>query len=478
MSNIDLSEYIDLSGDGGLLKKIIKEGEGDFPKPLNEIEAHYTGTLDDGTVFDSSYNRNKPFKFTVGKGQVIKGWDKGFATMKKGEKAILRCRADYAYGDRPTGSIPANATLNFEVELLDFREKKKDRWDYNDEDKEKEGNELKEKGNQLFKEKNYNDAIAAYLDAADLVGEVAHLAPLFFACKLNAAQAFLNLTNYPDAIVHCNEVLKRDPNNVKGLYRRAVARNHLGLCDEAHADLIHLLQLDPTNSAAKIELEKAKKKIQLSKEKSKKAYGNFFSKLSVYDDKKGPVNPVANLNNPRVFFDVKQGDNYLGRLVMLLYEDVTPKTVKNFLTLCVGDQTDESGKPLSYKNSIFHRIIKGFMIQGGDFVNADGTGSASIYGGKFDDENFIMKHTEGGLLSMANSGPNTNGCQFFITSSATPHLDGKHVVFGKVIEGFNDVFPLIEGVRTSPNDRPLEDVVIVNCGLYDPKNPPALPTEA
>ena len=161
-------------------------------------------------------------------------------------------------------------------------------------------------------------------------------------------------------------------------------------------------------------------------------------------------------SNPEVYFEIRVDGRFVGRIKILLRKDVAPLTVQNFLALC----THEQG--FGYKNSTFHRIIPGFMLQGGDITRSDGTGGKSIYGTKFEDENFILKHTMAGMLSMANSGPNTNSSQFFVTTVATPWLDGKHVVFGQVVQGM-DVVKKIEECG-SKSGKPSKKVVIANCG--------------
>jgi len=163
-----------------------------------------------------------------------------------------------------------------------------------------------------------------------------------------------------------------------------------------------------------------------------------------------------------VFFDVSVGGVEIGRILMELYADIVPRTAENFRQFCTGEMKKD-GVPLGYKNSTFHRVIKDFMIQGGDFVNGDGTGSQSIYGGKFDDENFTMKHDSPGILSMANSGTNTNGCQFFITCAKADFLDRKHVVFGRIIDGLL-VMRKVENAPTGANNRPKMAVTISQCG--------------
>ncbi|KAI9047612.1 hypothetical protein LZ554_008325 [Drepanopeziza brunnea f. sp. 'monogermtubi'] len=170
--------------------------------------------------------------------------------------------------------------------------------------------------------------------------------------------------------------------------------------------------------------------------------------------------------NPLVFFDITLGGEKLGRIKFELFADVVPKTAENFRQFCTGETKNHLGKPQGYKGSKFHRIIKDFMCQGGDFLVGDGTGSTCIYGTtNFADESFERKHTEPGLLSMANAGPNSNGSQFFITTVPTPFLDGKHVVFGKVVEGM-DVVRMMENTKTGyrGKDVPNQEVLISLCG--------------
>ena len=202
----------------------------------------------------------------------------------------------------------------------------------------------------------------------------------------------------------------------------------------------------------------------------------FFSSLLLPDDilnfnDKKEKNPFTELQKPqgfittRVYLDIIIDKSPPRRIIIGLYGNDCPRTVQNFTALCIGSTKGKDGKNLHYKGSKFHRIIPGFMLQGGDFDRGDGTGGVSIYGGRFEDENFKFKHKGLGVVSMANAGPNTNGSQFFICFTKTPWLDGKHVVFGTVVHGI-DVLDEIEDCG-SKSGTPSKQILVVDSGIVD-----------
>ena len=168
----------------------------------------------------------------------------------------------------------------------------------------------------------------------------------------------------------------------------------------------------------------------------------------------------------KVYFDIEVDGESYGRIIFGLFGNTVPKTAANFATLCDGSAgVGNAGKPLHFKGSKFHRIIPGFMAQGGDFTMGNGTGGESIYGNKFNDENFTIKHTKPYLLSMANSGANTNGSQFFITFKSTPWLDGRHVVYGEVIEG-SDIVDALEKLGSN-SGATSKTAIIADSGILE-----------
>jgi cyclophilin family peptidyl-prolyl cis-trans isomerase len=206
-------------------------------------------------------------------------------------------------------------------------------------------------------------------------------------------------------------------------------------------------------------------KIQENMEDIEKAYRDKLKKIDIDRQKKQEnlknmqiSNEQKNTLNKKskfVYLDIKS----YGRIKIELFDNVVPKTAENFRKLCIQKK---------YVGIPFHRVIKGFMIQGGDITAKNGTGGMSIYGDKFPDENFKLRHTEPGILSMANAGPDTNSSQFFITTKETPHLDGKHVVFGKVVSGMDVVYKL-ERIPVDHNDKPIHEIIVQDSGIIEDK---------
>ena len=310
-------EWIDVSvaQDGGVKKKILTPAPEDAigPPPSGyEVTAHYTGTLkSDGSKFDSSVDRGKPFKFTIGQGQVIKGWDEGFGSMKVGEKAILEISPEYGYGAGGSPpKIPGGAVLIFEVELLDFQEKIKEKWEMSDEERAEMATKLKAEGTESFKVQDFATAASKYELAGDYaVGEgiEGDAVPdeereLYVSCWLNAAMCHIKLKSWTEAIAATNKVLEIDQEaeNVKALYRRGLARMSVGLLTEAKDDLMRAYKVENGNKDIRRALAQLKEAMAEAKRKEKAAFGSLF-KQNLYDDKEGPLIPNANGDNPHVF---------------------------------------------------------------------------------------------------------------------------------------------------------------------------------
>jgi peptidylprolyl isomerase len=356
--------------------------------------------------------------------------------------------------------------LNFEIELIDFKETKKPKWEMDPAEKISSAKIHKEKGVALFKEKNFGKAAEQFEEGHSFLENLGNIeitneiTELRSSLLLNIANCNNNLKEYNKTIDAINKALKIKE-APKCYYYRGLAHTYLNDFDLARADFEVLAKLLPNDQDTVKNCLNILEQRKKEKEKNEtKLYKSLF-KSSLYDDKPQKLTslPQVDPTNPKIFFDISVDGKDPKRVEFELFAKQVPLTAENFRALCTG----EKGGKLHYKGSIFHRIIKGFMMQGGDFENANGTGGSSIYGAKFNDENFTYPHTEGGLLSMANSGPNTNGSQFFITFKETPWLDGKHVVFGRVIKGL-DYINEIETIESDSQDKPKVEVRIIDSG--------------
>eukprot|EP00287_Rhodomonas_sp_CCMP768_P001992 CAMPEP_0196728276 /NCGR_PEP_ID=MMETSP1091-20130531/8991_1 /TAXON_ID=302021 /ORGANISM="Rhodomonas sp., Strain CCMP768" /LENGTH=293 /DNA_ID=CAMNT_0042070995 /DNA_START=14 /DNA_END=895 /DNA_ORIENTATION=- len=280
---------------GGVLKKILVEGKGDAkPTAGDKVQVHYTGTLTaDGSKFDSSRDRDGNFEFQLGVGQVIKAWDVGVATMKQGETCILRCTAEFGYGERGSPpKIPANAGLDFEVELLDWAEGSKEPWQMSIQEKMENGEKKRLEGNDKFKSGDFHGAVRAYraglIPLQDMYEEAGEETgerqtedretgkELTVKLALNLAMARLKTDGEMfSAVKECSLALSLSPDNTKALFRRAQANMRRGELAPAKTDLEHVLSVDAENSEAANEL----KKVEVAMAKAKKAEKAMYSKM-------------------------------------------------------------------------------------------------------------------------------------------------------------------------------------------------------
>ncbi|KAJ8604853.1 hypothetical protein CTAYLR_001085 [Chrysophaeum taylorii] len=409
---------LDVFGDGRCLKVTLQKSVlYEVPRELSDVGAtvrERVASKIGGKLGEEVSSRS--FDWTVDEDEAEEWLDRGVRYMRHGERAVFHFEEKAVEVDLEKVLDP--------VSIFDVEDKpKRIAW-------------LRENGNKWFRAGRIARAKHRYELSVD-AAEQAELYDLGAPAHANLAQIALDAKDYPECYEHCNKALDANPKNVKVLYRRAKSLAARGAFEAARGDLL-----------------------------SAKTVPGFASDDRASRDEVVDVPEDTEHSGPLVkcFFDVSIDGDRVGRIVFELFNDTVPNTVENFRCLCTGE------KVLSYKNSRFHRIIKDFMIQGGDITRGDGTGGASIFGEKFDDEGFFDGHDRPGLLSMANRGKNSNNSQFFITTAACPHLDGKHVVFGRVVGGM-DVVRRIENVKTDTrkfeNDSPTLECTVVACGQLE-----------
>ena len=449
------NEYINLTEDGGVKKKLLSLGSGDQPSNNNEIIISFTSTIDNKTT------KKENFRFSLGNNEVNSGLEIAVKSMKINEKSSFIISPEYSNNKK--NSI-------YEIILLQILPPLKKISEMDFPEKLSRAKMLKNEGVEKYKENEFEIAAEKFLKSIEFVKnsdenneDQIEGFNLLITLLTNLSNCYNHLKNYEKVMKFTEQALKLKP-NAKNYYFRSIASVNIGNLNEAEKNLTELKKfLNENDEGIKYvqNLIENQKKIQ---NVNKKKFSKNIFKQKLYDDKPNNFKPnfipeKINEKNPKCFFEIQIGknDENLKRIEFELFKDHVPKTSENFRCLCTGE------KNLHYKNSIFHRIIKDFAISGGDFENNDGTGGKSIYGKTFEDENFYYAHNKEGILTMANSGKNTNGSQFFITLKETPWLDGKNVVFGRVIKGM-DVVNEIAEVETDGQNKPEEEVKIVNCG--------------
>ena len=293
---------VNLDDNGGIVKKIIENGpvSEDFPQTGQEIIAHYEGRLLDGTIFDSSYQRNEPFKFVLGQGQVIKTWDMGFATMKKGEKALLVGQPEFCYGESGSPpAIPPNAVLEFKVELIDFRDKPKELWDMTKEEKLEQALKLKDEGTQLFKDQKYDEAFNSYKKAIDFINDETEFNEQKLSIYLNLSLSANKMNQWMESNQYSKSALEIDDKNIKALYRHGISSKELSNLDDAMDSFNKILEIEPDNKLAQQNVKQVVKKQDIQTKKTNKMFSNMFSGLDYGDvhinDTNNSTNDTSNI---------------------------------------------------------------------------------------------------------------------------------------------------------------------------------------
>jgi len=272
-----------LTEDGGITKYILVEGSGNSPKGGQEVIVEYTGKFLTGEIFDSSVPHTTPFKFVLGIGSVIKGWDIGILTMKRGEKSRFRIESKYAYGEKGSlPKIPPNTCLEFEIELFDFYSKRKPVIDMELAERESLAEEYKKKGNESFKLKKIKYASYIYNEGIGVLRSIPHSQltekgkSLWISLRLNLCIILNSTDNWSETIKHAGEVIEKQENHPKARYLRGIAKEGMKMYDEALDDLEISLKGNPDDAKLKAEIESCKKKKKAVDMKEKKAFANMF----------------------------------------------------------------------------------------------------------------------------------------------------------------------------------------------------------
>ena len=473
------SNYINITEDGGIKKRILKESNGSIPKEGNKVIINYIGKYNE-EIFDHS-NENEPFSFSMGENNQMKGLEIALKTMKVGEKSEFLMTKEYAFNNndqQKIENIPPNSILTYEIELkcIVYKNTEESLENLSYEEKLQWGQLLKKEGVEKFKANEISEAKKCFINALTFLKnmdpkkeEEKEGVDLFLTILANICNCYNKEKDFDSIIKFASIGISIKPTQ-KLLYFRTIAFAYLEEFESSENDLKDLIALFAKNEEQNKqevndtvdylrELIDSRKK--LYEEKNKK-YSRAIYRQVLYNNKTMNENIlvpsiIPNPKNPVVFFEIQIENDKLGKIEFELFKDYVPITSENFRNLCLGTQDG-----LTYKNSYFNKIIKGFVLGGGNLEN-NNSENKCIYGEYFDDENYNYCHCRRGLLTMDNDGKNKNNSKFLITLKHIPWFDGKHVVFGQVINGM-EIIDQIENIETNSEDRPLKKIVIINCG--------------
>ena len=477
--------FINLTEDGGIKKKILRNGKGDNPTEGKTVFINYIGKFK-GKIFEQS-KENEAFNFTIGENKVLKGWEIAVKSMKIGEKSEFFMTSEYTYGDKEINEwIPAKSILNYEIELVCIGDNDSNAclecMSY--EEKMQWGKLLKSEGVSKFKANDISGAKECFLKTIPFLKtmdvnkeEEREGVELYLTILSNLCNCYNKEKEYTSVINFASIGLTIKP-YAKLLYFRAIAYAYNEQFDNANEDYENLEKFFQENNKEENNnnnIEQTLKYVryildnrkQIYNDKNKQ-YSRAFYRQSLYFNKFIDFHTLippkgVNLENPIVFFEIKIGEKNVGKIEFELFKDITPITSENFRCLCLGNNDG-----MTYKGTYINKIIKDFVIGGGDLEKT--SEKKCIYGEYFNDENYTYVHCRRGLLTMDNEGKNKNNSKFLITMKYIPWFDGKHVVFGQVINGM-EIINQIEELETDDNDKPLVSVLIENCGeITDKEN--------
>lgn len=471
-----------LTEDGGITKKVVAPGyDEDFPVKGQQVILLFECKLVDGTVVQSSSDPEMPMMFFVDSEAVFKGFDISAMSMHRGEVSYFNLKPAYGYGKEAPEKVPEDAELELRVEMLDFHEKWKYSVDLPEDQRLDFAAQLKATGNDHFKAKRLKAACYYYRQGVEYVstlvlsdigktpGKVLELRKSLYQ---NLSVVLNALERWHRTVKYCTQLVERESENAKARYLRGVAYYKVGKFDDALADIKVAQKLSP-GDAKVLELLKEIRDFRIKwKAEEKKKFQKMFQSESIYKEVAPRITqtlqkfPDYDPTNPKVFMTLQIGSRDPKTLVFELIKTKAPKTVENFRVFCTGEKVSPYHS-YHYKDTYFHKLIRKFMVQGGDVERKEGTGGYSIYGSTFEDENFFLPHSQAGILSMANQGPNTNGSQFFITFKKAPWCNGKNVAFGRLIKGFDFLMGELRAVETATEFYiPKLPIRILDCGEY------------